>query len=220
MFRFACAILLALTAIFVSGCGGGAGTSPTNNDPDTHNISVTISPTGLTLQANEQYQFRASASGGTNSAVMWTVTDEVDGGLVTNTGLYTAPSTDQRTCRVRATSVEDPTKYMEAIITIEGIGQPPTGDGVVVAVHPKEIFLLSGLQAQFTATVTGHPNHAVTWTVDETNAGAIAADGTYTAPSGSCTANIRATSQADPTKSDTALVIVLPSGGPPIPPGG
>jgi hypothetical protein len=224
MLRFTCAVLLVLTFILVSGCGGGGGgTTPGGGggtDPDPTNITVSVNPTEITLEANVQYQFHASASGGTNSAVMWTVTDEVDGGMITSTGLYTAPSTDSRTCHVRATSVEDPTKYKEILVTISGIGDPPTGEGVVVAVSPKEIFLPSSEQAQFTATVTGHSNHAVTWTVDEANSGTIAQDGTYTAPSQNCSAHVRATSQADPSKSDTALIIVLPGGGPPLPPGG
>jgi hypothetical protein len=223
MFRFTCAILLVLTVVLVSGCGGGGGKSPSgdngNNDPGTHSISVSMNPAGITMPANEQYQFHASVSGGTNSAVMWTITDDVDGGVVSSTGLYTAPSTDGHECHVRATSVEDPTRYAEAVVTISGIGETPTGDGVVVTVSPKQIFLLSGLQAQFTAKVVGHSNKAVTWSVDEANAGTVTQDGTYTAPSQSCTAHVRATSQADPSRSDAAFIIVYPSSGPPLPPG-
>ncbi len=223
MFRFACVIALTLLVVLAAGCGGGGGQPPV--DPVRDGITVSISPTGLTLQANEQYQFTASASGGTNSAVTWIITDEVDGGIITPTSstaaTYQAPSTDGHTVHIRATSVEDTTKYAVAIVTISGVGEPPSGNnGVEVVVSPKEVFLPSGVQAQFTATVVGHSNTSVTWSIDEPNAGMIEQDGTYTAPSGSCVATIRATSQADPTKSDTAIVVVIPGGGPPLPPGG
>ena len=218
MFRLACVITLISLVVLMAGCGGGGGTDPT--DPETRPITVNINPTAITMQANEQYQFTGYATGGTNTAVTWTVTDDVDGGIISSTGLYTAPSTDGHTCHVRATSVEDPTKYADALVTIDGIGETPSGNnGVEVSVSPSQIFLPSGVHAQFTATVYGHSNTAVTWSIDESNVGTITQDGTYTAPSYSCTAHIRATSQADPTKSDTALVIVIPGGLPPLPPG-
>jgi hypothetical protein len=72
-----------------------------------------------------------------------------------------------------------------------------TGGAAIVVNHSK----------QFTATVTGTTNPAVTWSVQEQAGGTVAA-GLYTAPWVNGTYHVVAKSVADPTKSATATVAV------------
>lgn len=210
MFRVLGAISLLITALLVAGCGGGGGggTPPTTTSSG---ITVAISPQAIALSTGEQCGFNATASGGTNSAVTWSVVEEIDGGIVSSTGLYTAPGSDGLTCHVRATSVQDPSKYVDAIISIQGIGDPPSSGGVSISVSPHEVFLPPGEQVQFTATVTGHSNKAVDWSIVEDNAGTITTDGYYTTPHREMTVHVKATSQADSSKTAIATIVIIPS---------
>ena len=83
-----------------------------------------------------------------------------------------------------------------------------TSPAVAVSVTPSSTNLVTGATQQFTATVTGATNTAVTWSA---SCGTITASGFYTAPAaaGSCT--VTATSQADTTKSASAVVTVASS---------
>jgi hypothetical protein len=82
-------------------------------------------------------------------------------------------------------------------------------DPVVVTVAPKTAEIGFWETKLFTANVTGATNKNVTWTVEPaTGAGSINSNGLYTAPATEVTCTVRATSEADPTKSDTAAVTV------------
>lgn len=81
------------------------------------------------------------------------------------------------------------------------------GVSVAVSVAPSSATLSSAKRKQFTATVTGTFNTAVTWTA---TAGSINALGLFTAPTvnAQTTVTITATSIDDPSKSSTATVTV------------
>jgi hypothetical protein len=79
-----------------------------------------------------------------------------------------------------------------------------------VAVLPPTATVPAGTTTPFSATVTGTPNHTVAWSA---TGGTIAPDGTYKAGSTPGTYTVTATSQADPSASDTATVTVTASGG-------
>lgn len=92
---------------------------------------------------------------------------------------------------------------------------PPT---VSVTVSPISATLQVGGSQQFTATVTGTTNTAVSWSASSGNSpagadiGSVDANGKYIAPqwvSAQLTVNVMATSKADPTKSATATVTIL-----------
>jgi hypothetical protein len=93
-------------------------------------------------------------------------------------------------------------------------GGPPA---VSVSISPAYAVVELGQPLQFTATVTGTGNTAVTWQVDNANGGdstigTISATGLFSAPSAlpaPATATITAVSQADPTKSATAAVTLV-----------
>jgi len=84
--------------------------------------------------------------------------------------------------------------------------------GVLVQVNPSTASLHAAQQQQFTSTVTGNSNTAVTWSYSP-QVGTLTAGGLYTAPASVTTAqtvSVTATSQADTTKSATATVSLLP----------
>lgn len=82
-----------------------------------------------------------------------------------------------------------------------------TTGGVTVSVTPMGVTLSSGGTQQFTASVTGTSNTAVTWTA---STGSVNANGLYTAPVVQSTthATVTATSQADSTKSATTSITI------------
>jgi predicted hotdog family 3-hydroxylacyl-ACP dehydratase len=88
-------------------------------------------------------------------------------------------------------------------------GTPPA---ISISVSPGSVQLNPAASQQFTATVTGSSNTAVTWSAS--GPGIISASGMYTAPatmSSVQTATITATSAADPTKTATATATIASS---------
>jgi hypothetical protein len=76
-------------------------------------------------------------------------------------------------------------------------------------VTPGTVSLIPSGGQQFTATVTGTSNTAVTWSVEEGSAcGAVSPSGLYSAPSTAATCHVVATSQSDSTKNSSATVYV------------
>ncbi len=102
-----------------------------------------------------------------------------------------------------------------------------SSSGVSISVSPSSATLAPGGTQQFTATVSGTTNTAVTWAVDgmyggNTTVGTISSSGLYTAPASSGSHTITATSAADTTKTGAAGVTVTSSSGgcnPPSSPG-
>ena len=157
-------------------------------------VSVSVSPTSATVQAGQTRQFTATVTGVSNSAVTWTAT----GGTISGTGLFTAGSTTGSNFSVTATSVADSTKSASAAVTIPA--------AVTVTISPASATVQAGQTRQFTATVTGTSNTAVTWTA---TGGTISGTGLFTA--GSTTGSnfsVTATSVADSTKSASAAVTI------------
>jgi hypothetical protein len=93
----------------------------------------------------------------------------------------------------------------------------PTGSvaaqsSIVVQVEPPSAQIGAGGSVSFAAVVTGTANTSVTWSVQEGAAGgSVTSAGAYTAPAGAGTYHVVATSQADTTKSSSALVTVTPT---------
>ena len=175
--------------------------------------SVAVSPTAASLSSSQTQQFTASVTGTTNTLVTWTMSPAV--GYLSTGGLYTAPKriNSPQTITITATLNSDPTKSATSTISL--------GPSLSVAISPASVSL-SGLQSQqFTATVTGTTNTAVSWTMNPA-VGSLSTSGLYTAPSG-ITANqtvaITATSAADSTKFATATVTLLADGSVTVTPG-
>ena len=87
-------------------------------------IQVVVSPSTATVRANDSQQFSATLVGAPDSAVNWSVNDTPGGtaflGVITPTGLYTAPATPPSvdSIKVAATSVADPQSTSTAVIVL------------------------------------------------------------------------------------------------------
>lgn len=181
-------------------------------------VTVAVSPTSASVGLGSTRAFTATVGGTANTAVSWSVNGIAGGsatlGTVSAAGLYVAPTTmpASPTVTLRATSAADPTIFAQATITLT----PPP---VVVTVTPATATVVLGAGQNFTATVTGNANTAVTWSVNgivggSATVGTISAAGVYTAPQllpASNPVTIRATAAADNTKFAQATVtLTLP----------
>ncbi len=167
-------------------------------------VGVSINPLTVSLGVGQQQAFVTTVTGLTNTAVNWTESPGGVGTLVN--GTYTAPSTitSAQTITITATSQADPTKSATATVNLVPV--------VGVSVNPPTVSLGVAQQQAFITTVTGSTNTAVNWTVSPKNVGTFV-NGTYTAPltiTSAQTITITATSQADPTKSASATVNLVP----------
>jgi|GEM_PF-944979 len=168
-------------------------------------LLVSISPETATVGTGEQLQFAATVAGGANTAVAWSIMEGTAGGTVSNAGLYVAPSTPG-TYHVVASAVDDPGAYAMAEVTVT------QGGTLNVAINPTTTSLGVLQTKQFSATVTGTNNPEVTWTVQEANGGTVSATGLYTAPATpGGPYRVVATSKANPARSATATVTVIPT---------
>jgi hypothetical protein len=172
-------------------------------------VVVAVAPTTVPVPAEVQQQFTATVTGTANTAVTWSVNNVTGGnatvGAITTNGLYTAPAvTVSTSVTIRATSVADAAKNATAAVTV----QPP----VVVTMSPTTAAVNLGATRQFSATVSGASNTAVTWSVTP-GLGTVSATGLYTAPAARSTpasGAVTATSQADPSKNASATVTIPP----------
>ncbi len=176
-------------------------------------IVVTITPPTATVATNATQQFTATVTGAANTKVYWYVNGGSSKGTITSNGLYKAPAAAPAT-PVTIRAVCEITSERSATATVTVTGAPQT---VAVSVSPTSASVSTGQTQQFTATVTGNANTAVTWQVNNlTNGnatvGTISNSGLYTAPAavpaGAVTVN--AVSQADNTKSASAAITVTP----------
>lgn len=164
-------------------------------------VQVSVTPITTQLQLGATQQFSATVTGNANTAVTWTASP----GTISSTGLYTPPASlpSPASATVRATSVALPTSYAQATITL-------TQPAVKVTVTPATSQLQPGTTQQFSATVTGDTNTAVTWTASP---GTISATGLYTAPASlpnPASATVRATSVALPASYAQATITLRP----------
>ena len=215
------------TACALSGaCGDPPAPPPPAPTPTT--TAVSVSPTSVSF---------GSVTAGTTSAAsdVWVVntgTTGVSVSSITVSGPFALSSTD---CYPTSTwnGIMAPGSHCNAYVvfapvtsggatgtlTVYAAGSSKTaalsGTGasttpppaIAVSVSPTSTTVASGGTQQFTATVTGTTNTAVTWTA---SLGTISSTGLYTAPtvSASTTATVTATSVADATKSANASVAI------------
>jgi Big-like domain-containing protein len=170
-------------------------------------VGISISPRTISLQAGQKQQFTAAVTGLSNPAVTWTAS----GGTINNVGLYTAPAA-AGTYIVTANAAPSRRRRRSvgvtpgsAVVTVTASAPPPVTSNIQVSVSPTAASLQTGAQQQFSASVSGTSNAAVTWSA---SGGSIAASGMYTAPSNAGTYTITAISNSDSAKSGSALAVV------------
>ena len=178
-------------------------------------VGVTVSPASVQLSTGAQQQFKATVTGTSNAAVVWSVTGfgcgGADCGTISSGGLYTAPATQPNPSfvTVTATSVADATKSSSATATII--------QKFAVTISPASLQLAIGASQQFTAKVTGTTIAGVTWSVTGAGCagsacGTITSSGFYTAPDAApspAQVTVKATSVADGQTSAAATVTIV-----------
>ncbi|MEP6781433.1 MAG: kelch repeat-containing protein [Gemmatimonadaceae bacterium] len=204
--------VIAGALLLLSACGGGE-THPVIDGPP--GIIVAVNNPSVTIAAGATYQFTATVSGTTNTAVTWSLkpagsTATVNVGTITASGLYTAPLM-AATVFVFASSVADNGKMGTAIVTV-------TAPAITIAIAPASPTVATNGTLQLTATVTGASNSGVTWDLPGGSpTGAIVTTGvanaTYTAPNTPGSYTVRATSVADTTQIKTATIVVTQGSG-------
>jgi len=169
-------------------------------------VAISVAPQTASVQAGATQQFSATVTGATDTLVAWSIAEGSQGGSISNDGLYTAPAT-AGTFHVVATSHADASKSATAEVAVSAIQPRP----VSISISPQSASIQAGATQQFSATVSGTQDLAVTWSAD---GGTVDATGRYAAPSNAGTFHVTATSHADTSKSATATVTVtVPSGG-------
>ena len=187
-------------------------------------VVLSITPTSASVPTAGVQLFTASVTGTSNTAVTWGLSGAGCSGSSCGTlstsslsasAVYLAPSAAPTPASVNviATSVVDPAKSESTNLTIV--------PSIVVGVTPANVSATAGVTQQFSASVTGTSKTAVAWTVSGTGCsgtacGTISSNGLYTAPTAvpsSATVTITATSVADPTKSASAAVTIVPPAG-------
>ncbi len=162
--------------------GASSGTGPGNSATAPIIVfTFGISPGSAMITEGATQQFTATLQGLTNTTVSWSVDGVAGGntttGTISTTGLYTAPGA-AGTHTVSATSAAQTSSSVSASITVTG----------PVDLTPGSTTLLTGATQQFTVSVQGVSNPAITWSVDSitggnSSVGTISSSGLYTAPS-------------------------------------
>ncbi|EKD55883.1 MAG: hypothetical protein ACD_59C00010G0001, partial [uncultured bacterium] len=141
-----------------------------------------LTPTPVTLTYGQTTQFAALVfNEPMTDNITWSV-ESTNGGSITTAGLYTAPNSEN-TYIVKAI-------YNNAFeATAEVIVRTP-----VLRLTPSAVILFYGQQQQFNALVDNATTETnITWSIDTSNGGTIAADGKYAAPNAVGTYVIKAT---------------------------
>lgn len=173
-------------------------------------VSVTVTPATASILRGQTLDFNATVQNSPDQSVTWSVNDVLGGngtvGWIDSVGFYTAPQTVPAppTVTVSARSVSTPAVSGSAAVTITAPAVP-----ISVSVTPASASVRIRQRFQFSSTVQGTTNQAVTWSVS--GPGTINSSGLYTAPKnlppgGSSTAVVKAVSVADPSKSSSATV--------------
>jgi hypothetical protein len=203
--------LLATLGISLGAVACHSAAAPASTVP----VTIAIFPTATqTVLPGGTISFTATVSNTTNTTVTWEVQGNVNGdatdGLISTSGVYTAPS---------ASAVINP---FEVTVTVVSAADTSVTASTTVSivlpsavmVSPTSMTLAAGATQQFTATTTP-ANQAVTWEVNggagNSTIGTITQAGLYTAPQVpplGGTVTITAFLQSEPTDFAVSTVIL------------
>jgi hypothetical protein len=210
------------TVVVANSAGSVTSNTATLNVAPGTGVAIAVSPSSTTVTAGANQQFTATVTGNSNPAVTWGMSGAGCSGAACGTisggGLYTAPASvpSPATFQVTVTSVADPTKSASASVTVV------VATAVLMSISPTSASVPTASVGSFTATVTGTSNTAVAWSL--TGAGCSGSpcgtlstsslSAVYTAPPmapSPASVNVMATSMADPSKSASAVVTIMPN---------
>ena len=191
----ACA--LAIAASFLGACNVVAeGESGARGRQDA-DVQVVISPAEVIVHRNGRVPFVAAVEGEGefDPGVVWSLAEGPAAGSIDEEGVYTAPDA-HGTFTIVATAKANPRRRTTAVVQVGEMD---------ITLAPTLIEAQQGDTIQFEAAVTGTWDESVTWSVE---AGEITPEGLYSVPHREGTFEIVATSNADPSRSAKADVIV------------
>jgi hypothetical protein len=198
-------LLILLMAAFSTGCGNSVQASNGQTAQSLH-LSATF-PSGMATQA---YNAVISVSGGSAPYYFRVRAGSIPAGLTLNTltGSVSGAPTTAGTYSFEIAAI-DASFQNQGSESFSIHVVPPATAQINVSISPASVTLASGHTQQFTATVTGTSNTAVTWTA---SAGSIDATGLYTAPAVTTQtiATISAASKADPSRKANATATITP----------
>jgi Kelch motif protein/galactose oxidase-like protein len=185
------------------GCGGGSNSGSRLNDPAGSSTRVVVAPASATVYEGTILQFKAQVVGQSDQTVAWSLEQGI--GTIDSTGLFTAPRDGfGGPFHVIATSRAVPSAHGSATVSVAP---------VVVTITPATVTLSPGGTQAFNASVVGHTDQSVTWTVQETGGGSISNSGIYSATAAVGFFHVIATSVADPTFNGIATITITTSTG-------
>jgi hypothetical protein len=181
-------------------------------------VLLSITPASAVVPTASTDSFTASVTGTANTGVAWALSGagcsgSSCGSLATTslTAIYTAPivAPSPPSVTVAATSMAEPNKTATAAVTIVPV--------VGVTTSPANASVAVGATQQFSVSVVGTANTAVTWTVQGSGCsaaacGTIGSTGLYTAPSAvpsPATVTVIVTSAADASKTASASIVIF-----------
>jgi subtilase family serine protease len=161
--------------------------------------TITVQPSSQSVSAGNAATFTVVAGGGGLTYQWFKNGATIAGGTSSS---YTTPAT--------TTADNGSTFYVKVTnsagsVTSNTVTLTVTSAVVSVAISPATATLSTGGTQQFTASVTGSTNTAVTWAA---TGGSISTTGLYTAPTATGVYTVKATSVVDTTKSASATVTV------------
>jgi len=209
--RLSIVILMLAVALITTSCGSVAHAA-NNEGPRALNLAGTL-PGGA---VNEPYNAVLAVAGGNSPYHFSLKTGALPPGvsLNPNTGTLSGKPLTPGNYAFEVIVTDSPNldQGSKSFVIYVG-GGVSSGGGVSVSVSPASVTLSSAGKQQFTATVSGTSNTAVTWSA---TAGSFNATGLYVAPAVTVQTNVvvTATSLADPAKSASASVTVAPGNQP------
>lgn len=190
---------LFIGVISLAGCGG-ASFLPNSQTSTIAAVSVTCSPSSVSTGGTTQCLAVVTGSGAYSSDVTWTA----DSGIISSSGLYTAPAANPASgsATVTATSRQDKNKIGHGVLSFGKPSNTSYVSGVVVVARPSSLTM--GQTANCIVTVSGIGSYstAVSWTA---TGGTITESGVFT-PSGPGAGRCTAYSAQDDTKSGSATI--------------
>jgi len=205
-------IFLVAVALMTTSCGTVAQASGAKNNEPLNYLNVFGSlPAGT---VNESYRGVLTVTGGNFPYHFSVKTGALPPGVRINpaTGEFLGTPTAAGNFTFEVIVTDSPRLDQGSQTFIVSIAKGGGGGGsgkVKVGVSPASVTLFSNQKQQFTATVSGTATTGVNWSA---TAGAIDANGLFTAPTVTAQTNavVTATSSADSTKSATAAVTLEP----------
>jgi Putative Ig domain len=207
--RLSFLIVLLVVALMTISCGMPAHAAATQPNPDSLNVFGIIPSATL----DKPYNAVLVASGGSAPYYYSVKTGVLPPGVSLNpaTGTISGKPSSAGNFKFEVIVTDSPLLAQGSQTFSVDVSNGNESGTVQVSVSPTSATLFSKGKQQFTATVSGTANTAVTWSA---TTGSISAKGLYTAPTvtSETNATVTATSVADTSKSASAAVTINPVG--------